>query len=61
MQLWAAVTASLISIILSVSFMVAYRRDKKKRYFVFAVAAAVLALLTLAYSALTLILIGGID
>jgi CHASE2 domain-containing sensor protein len=61
MQLWSAAAACLVSIALSVLFAVTYRRDKKKRYLALTAATAALALLALVYSALTLILVGGIE
>jgi len=61
MQLWIAVIICLAGFGLTAGFIRAYRRNKKKRFLALTATAALIALLMLAYAALTLILVGGID
>ena len=61
MELWAAAAARLVSIGLTAVFGLAYRRGKKKRFLVLAIAMALIMLEATFYAGLTLILIGGID
>lgn len=59
MQLWIAALLCFAAAGLTAAFLLAYRREKKKRFFALAVFLVLLALAAFGYAALTLILVGG--
>ena len=60
MQLWAAAALLIVFAGAAVVFIILYGKSKEARFIVLTVIVSLLALAMLAYSALTLILIGGI-
>lgn len=60
MELWAAAVLFIVCAVVAAAAGTRYRKSRKTGFVVLTVAASLLALALLAYSGLTLILIGGV-